>query len=420
MTNRTRTPREPRRRLGEWFPDSEEAIARFRLDLAERARERKGEHKGRVPMAPVVQDLSTLLQGDPVLRMDLTNAIGEARDAGFQLGYSSIDELMGIVDYMMTYAPPFSESSLIHCPLNALLDWPMCMPSGYALFRDPTLNAQLRRVLNFWSGFLSGPYSREHLNSDAPGGWFSPEADAKIGLAQFLCDPDKLYRGFPSWNGFFTRQFKADARPVAAPDDDRIIISACEASPYNLQHDVRLHDAFWIKSQPYSLQEIFTAREAKTARQFVGGSVYQAFLSAFNYHRWHAPVGGRVTHAYVVPGTCYSDAESEGEDPGGLNDSQGYTTAVATRAIIVIDCDDVAIGPVGCVFVGMADVSSCMIEALPGQRVRKGDELGYFQYGGSTYCLIFRPDVVGHFVPQAPFLDDGPPVLVNAHLATAR
>ncbi|MFP3647240.1 hypothetical protein [Paraburkholderia sp. SIMBA_054] len=87
MTNRTRMPREPRRRLGEWFPDSEEAIARFRLDLAERARERKGEHKGRVPMAPVVQDLSTLLQGDPVLRMDLTNAIGEARDAGFQLGY---------------------------------------------------------------------------------------------------------------------------------------------------------------------------------------------------------------------------------------------------------------------------------------------------------------------------------------------
>ncbi|MFP3570703.1 phosphatidylserine decarboxylase, partial [Paraburkholderia sp. SIMBA_030] len=86
-------------------------------------------------------------------------------------------------------------------------------------------------------------------------------------------------------------------------------------------HDVRLHDAFWIKSQPYSPQEIFTAREAKTARQFVGGSVYQAFLSAFNYHRWHAPVGGRVTHAYVVPGTYYSDAESEGEDPGGLNDS---------------------------------------------------------------------------------------------------
>jgi phosphatidylserine decarboxylase len=80
-----------------------------------------------------------------------------------------------------------------------------------------------------------------------------------------------------------------------------------------------------------------------------------------------------------VPGNYYSDGESEGEDPGGLNDSQGYTTAVATPAIIVIDCDDVAIGPVGCVFVGMADVSSCMIEALPGQRVRKRDELGYFQ-----------------------------------------
>ncbi len=86
----------------------------------------------------------------------------------------------------------------------------------------------------------------------------------------------------------------------------------------------------------------------------------------------------------------------------------------------MIECDDEAIGPVACVFVGMADVSSCMIEALPGQCVRKGDELGYFQYGGSTYCLIFRPDVIERFVPQPPFHDNGPPVQVNAHLATAR
>ncbi|SDJ47937.1 Phophatidylserine decarboxylase [Paraburkholderia steynii] len=144
----------------------------------------------------------------PVLRMDLINAIDEAHEAGFQLGYASIDELMCIVDYMITYAPPFSESSLIHCPLNALLDWPMCMPSGYALFRDPALNAQLRRVLTYWSGFPSGPYSRTHLNADAPGGWLSAEADAKIGLSQFLCDPNEAYWGFPSWNGFFTHQFR--------------------------------------------------------------------------------------------------------------------------------------------------------------------------------------------------------------------
>lgn len=48
---------------------------------------------------------------------------------------------------------------------------------------------------------------------------------------------------------------------------------------------------------------------------------------------------------------------------------------------------------------GFADPSSCMIEALPGQRVEKGDELGFFQYGGSTCCVVFEPDVIRGFIP---------------------
>ena len=72
----------------------------------------------------------------------------------------------------------------------------------------------------------------------------------------------------------------------------------------------------------------------------MGGSVYQAFPSAYDYHRWHAPVSGTIAKTYLIDGTYYSDAESEGVDPGGLNDSQGYATAVAARAVIVIDCED--------------------------------------------------------------------------------
>jgi phosphatidylserine decarboxylase len=416
MAHRPATPPEKRRRLGGWLPESEAVVAAFRQDLAAQARDRaRTTQKTRV-----VQQLADLVQGDPVLRMDLTRAIDDALAAGHVLGYSTIDELMGIIDYVMTYAPPFSESSLIHCPLNALLDWPMCMPSGYALFRDPALNAQLKRILNCWCGFLSGPYSRTHLTTDSPNGWFSPEADKKIGMAQFVCDPEKPHWGFASWNSFFTRQFRPGARPVTEPENDKVIVSACEASAYNIQSEVKVHDRFWIKSQPYSLQEIFTAAELDLARTFESGSVYQAFLSAYNYHRWHAPVSGVISKAYQVDGTYFSDTEAEGVDPGGLNDSQGYTTAVAARAIIVIDCDDPSIGQVGCVFVGMADVSSCVLEAVPGQRVRKGDELGFFQYGGSTYCLVFQPDVIEHFVPKPPFDDNAPPIKLNAHLATAR
>ena len=43
------------------------------------------------------------------------------------------------------------------------------------------------------------------------------------------------------------------------------------------------------------------------AKQFEGGTVYQAFLSALFYHRWHSPVDGEIEDVYLIPGTYYLD-----------------------------------------------------------------------------------------------------------------
>ncbi|AOJ07903.1 phosphatidylserine decarboxylase family protein [Burkholderia mayonis] len=416
MTNRTNVTNPAaaaRRRLGGWLPADEAALARYRKMLVAHARERATG----APTTGAVRELAMLVEGEPSLRMALACAIGEARSGGYELGYETIDELMAVIDFVMTYAPPFSESGLVVCPLNALLDWPLCMPSGYAFFRDRAVNAQLKRVLNVWCGFLSGPHSRAHLNASEPDGWFCAEAVKRIGMSQFHCDPQLPYWGFSSWNDFFTRRFLPDVRPVASPDDPAVVVSACEAAPYHVAHDLKLLDTFWLKSQPYSLRDIFTAQRGELAQHFVGGSLYQAFLSAYDFHRWHAPVAGRIAQAYLVDGTYYSSTEAEGADPAGLNDSQGYMTAVATRAVIIIDADSPAIGRVACVFVGMGEVSSCVIDALPAQRVKKGEEIGYFQYGGSTYCMIFEPDVIGGFVAHSPYREGASPVHVNAEVA---
>ncbi|MEX3843697.1 phosphatidylserine decarboxylase family protein [Paraburkholderia sp. BR10882] len=404
-----------RRRLGNWMPGEEQKSATFRLEIARQARARAA----RAALSSVVQDLGKLIDGDPVLRMNLARAISEALEQGKQLGYSDIHELLAIIDYLTTYSPPFDSDAPMATPLNTVLEWPMCMPSGYAVFRDPAFNAQLRRVLNTWCAFLSGPRSRVWLN-DAPKGWFSPPALEKLGMDDFVHDRTRAHWGFDSWNGFFTRHLRPGARPVASPDDPAVIVNACEASPFDVREGVQLIDRFWIKSQPYSLKEILTSSDEALARRFVGGTVYQGYLSAYNYHRWHAPVDGRVREAYNVDGTYYSDAEAEGEDPSGLNDSQGYTTAVAARAVIVIESDNPVIGEVACVFVGMAEVSSCQICVRPGDELGKGDELGWFQYGGSTYCLIFQPGVVERFAPRPPWHDDVPPLRVNSALAFAR
>jgi phosphatidylserine decarboxylase len=181
-----------------------------------------------------------------------------------------------------------------------------------------------------------------------------------------------------------------------------------------------MRDTFWIKSQPYSLLDMFGASHKALAAPFAGGTVYQAYLSAYDYHRWHAPVDGTVIAAYRLPGTYYSEAPSEGEDQAGLNDSQGYLTATATRAIVVIKAEEPALGTVGCLFVGMGDVSSCILRADRGQHLGKGDELGHFQYGGSTYCLVFEEGVIESLLPDEHSLPGDKPLKVNAALARAR
>jgi phosphatidylserine decarboxylase len=72
------------------------------------------------------------------------------------------------------------------------------------------------------------------------------------------------------------------------------------------------------------------------------------------------------------------------------------------------------------VAVGMSEVSTCLIgpKVTPGYHVGKGEELGYFQYGGSTHCLVFRPGAIaeGHSQPHDP---NAPLVLVRSKLAVA-
>ncbi len=272
-----------------------------------------------------------------------------------------------------------------------------------AAYRDPRVNAILKKVLDAWAEFLNGPDSLSVLN-DSPQGWMSEKAREVVGIDQFEHDPDDEHWGFTSWNDFFTRRLKEGARPVDSPDDDTVVVSACESTPYRISRDVARHSEFWIKNQPYSLQDLLADDES--VDEFVGGTVYQGFLSALNYHRWHSPVAGTVVRAFVQPGTYFSEAESEGAEAVEATASQGYLAHVAARAIILIQADNPAIGLMAVVPVGMVEVSSCVIgdDIVPGRHVGKGDELGYFQFGGSTECLVFRPGAIQEFalgaIPQ--------------------
>ena len=78
-------------------------------------------------------------------------------------------------------------------------------------------------------------------------------------------------------------------------------------------------------------------------------------------------------------------------DASGPNNTQGFLTAVATRALVFIEAKNPAIGLMCFIAVGMAEVSSCEIKVKPGDHLKKGDELGMFHFGGSSRSLPVLP-----------------------------
>ena len=407
-----------RRRAG-WLPQDQDDLESWLAGHRERV-EAKG---GQVVLHPVLTEFQELLDTDPVVLMYVNQMIAQvpAGKPYRKRHLDSVEQMMGLINEVLTMAPEFGESSMVATPLAALLDWTMGTPAGFAAFRDRRVNAMVKKILSAWSQFLGSADSLYVLN-DSASGWMCAAARSAIGIEQYEHDTADEHWGFASWNDFFTRRFKDSERPVASPEDDKVIVSACESTPYGIATDVRRRDRFWIKNQPYSLEDMLANDES--VDQFVGGTVYQAFLSATNYHRWHSPVAGRIVRAFLQEGTYYSEADSEGTDAVEPTNSQSYLAHVAARAIILIQADDPVIGLVAFVPVGMVEVSSCMIDSnvTPGYHVSKGEELGYFQFGGSTYCLVFRPGVVADFTLEAlpqPHDPHAPLVLVRSKIATA-
>ena len=131
----------------------------------------------------------------------------------------------------------------------------------------------------------------------------------------------------------------------------------------------------------------------KLAERFYGGTVYQAFLSATSYHRWHSPVSGLILKTELVDGSYYSQTYDIQNDPASPNESQAYLCQVAARGIVYIQADNPDIGLMVFISIGMSEVSTNQITVKTGDRVKKGDEIGMFHFGGSTHCLVFQPGV---------------------------
>lgn len=213
-------------------------------------------------------------------------------------------------------------------------------------------------------------------------GWRMDKASSQSKVAPFIedygLDPAEFAdaaESFASFNEFFYRKLKSEARPVDAnpnaavfPADGRHLAIA----------NVDEAETFYIKGQRFDLRA-FLADDA-LAEQFAGGSMLISRLCPVDYHRYHFPVSGTVEEPVLINGPLYSVS------PLALRRNLAiFWQNKRMRTLI----ESPVFGKVVVMEIGATCVGSIHSTFAPGP-VEKGQEKGYFSFGGSCLITLFQ------------------------------
>ncbi len=208
--------------------------------------------------------------------------------------------------------------------------------------------------------------------------------------------------GWPSFDAFFTRRLRADARPV--DPDPRAITSPADGRIESLG-PIDGRGTFLVKGRPYAVEEL--VGDAREARRFVGGVGCVVYLSPRDYHRVHSPVSGCVRRIRSMPGDYYPVNAVGMRHVANLfcrnrrvaieidtNGGFGRVTIVMVVAMIV--------GRITTVGFDVADTPMGDHVFDPPLRVAVGDEIGVFHLGSTAVVLAERSAAGAWLVSPGP------------------
>ncbi len=251
-------------------------------------------------------------------------------------------------------------------------------------------------------------------------------------LSSFLNDPrfameqfQILPGGFNSFNTFFCRFLKPGKRPIGTvtrsyhpptatapprpvealppfkPDeihqrmsDDGVMTVPADSVfqvclPIDDNSEIKVS-----KGNKYSIPELLEGSDY--ADRFKDGVFTHSYLTPYTYHRYHTPVRGSVCDVKVISEQVYASVTLK---DGHLSASDGTDYQFKQdRGLIVVESPN---GLVALVPIGMDFVSSCNISVDNGDYLNKGDEFGYFLFGGSDLIMLFDKDVCSQFGGRA-------------------
>lgn len=199
-------------------------------------------------------------------------------------------------------------------------------------------------------------------------------------LAQYGVDPAEFadpVGTFRSFNDFFVRRLKPEARPVD-PDPAAVVFPA--DGRHLVFPDVSALDGIYAKGQRLSLPEL--VGDAALAARYERGALVISRLCPVDYHRFHFSVGGTPSAPRLINGPLYS------VNPIALRRCIGI---LAENKRVLTRLSSESVGEVLILEVGATNVGSIVQTAEAGSAVAKGAEKGYFAFGGSMTMVFFEP-----------------------------
>lgn len=180
---------------------------------------------------------------------------------------------------------------------------------------------------------------------------------------------------YNSYNDFFTREIKPQARPIDEEPDTVISPSDGKVSAYEITDNLR----FCVKNTWYSVKSLL--RNQKLAKRYEGGTCVIIRLTVDNYHRYCYLADGYQNHRYYLPGVLHTVNPIANDHVPIYTENARELTVLHTKQFGAVTQIEV-----GALMVGR------ICNRLNHGSFKKGQEKGYFEFGGSTIVLLFEKD----------------------------
>jgi phosphatidylserine decarboxylase len=262
------------------------------------------------------------------------------------------------------------------------------MPSFFILLQYPLPHHLISRVVLLFTRIRFRPVKNALTAAFMRG--YKPDLSDAV-------QPDPY--AYESFNAFFTRALRPDARPLAGPDSTLLCPVDGRVSQLGAISKDRILQA---KGHHYTLDALLAGAAAGWSARFRDGQFATIYLAPHNYHRIHMPADGTLQEIWYVPGRLFNVGAAAARTVPGL-------FARNERLVLLFEG---SCGAFAVVFVGALNVGSMAtvwhgdvtprrprrVTSLPlppeSERFRaRGAEIGRFNMG-STVVLLFAPDRV--------------------------